>query len=85
MLIDYRYDRSGTAIREMMSHPVPGPWLDAHPDVEAPLSREVAARPGETPDVLFEAMIERAIAEIERLRAKRPEDDEPAPIPPPEP
>ncbi len=70
MLIDYRYDRSDDAGRAMMSHPVPEPWLPAHPGVEAPLSREIAASPGEDPETLFEALIDRAIAEIGRLRTK---------------
>lgn len=76
LLVDYRYDRSDAAVREMMSHPVPRPWLDAHPDVAAPLSREVASRPGQTPEHAFEAMIERAIADIERRRSSADSADQ---------
>ncbi len=67
LLIDYRFDRTDPATRAMLAQPVPQPWLDAHPEVQAPLARE-AARQQTDPDALFEAMIERAVETIERLR-----------------
>ncbi|MFF2087434.1 TetR/AcrR family transcriptional regulator [Nocardia sp. NPDC058176] len=68
LLVDYRYDRSDEQIRQMMFHPVPRPWLAAHPEVDAPLSRQVAAQPAGTADDLFAALVERAIHTIEGLR-----------------
>ncbi|WP_278262613.1 TetR/AcrR family transcriptional regulator [Nocardia sp. AG03] len=67
LLVDYRYDRSDEQIRQMMFHPVPGPWLAAHPEVEAPLSRGIAAGPARTADDLFEALVERAIRAVEGM------------------
>ena len=57
LLIDYRFDRTDPSARAMLGQPVPLPWLDAHPEVQAPLAREAARRQTD-PDALFEAMIE---------------------------
>lgn len=67
LLIDYRYDRSELAARELQAQPVPQPWLDAHPDVPAPLSRQAAALPAVTSDEGFGAVIDSRIAHIEHL------------------
>lgn len=67
LLVDYRYDRSGEATRRLMSQPVPEPWLDAHPDVPAPLSRRAAGLPPGTSDEGFQALIDARIALVEHL------------------
>ncbi|MFE3545695.1 TetR/AcrR family transcriptional regulator [Nocardia sp. NPDC059177] len=70
LLVDYRYDRTDARMRQAMFHPVPSPWLAAHPEVEAPLSRRIAEAPAGTADELFEALVERAIRTIDQLRRR---------------
>lgn len=70
MLIDYRYDRSDDAYRKLHAQPVPQPWLDAHPEVDAPHARAATALPHRTPDDSFEVIIDRAIVYIESLLAR---------------
>lgn len=67
LLVDYSYDRSDRDTRELLAQPVPQPWLDAHPDVAAPLSRRAAQLPPSTSDDGFRAVIESRIALIEHL------------------
>lgn len=67
LLIDYRYDRGNEAVREAMGQPIPAGWLEAQPDVEAPLSRGVASLPSPTSDDMFTAVVDLRIAAIERL------------------
>ncbi|MEE2058617.1 TetR/AcrR family transcriptional regulator [Rhodococcus artemisiae] len=73
LLIDYRYDRSDERTRRAMQDPVPKEWLDAHPDIEAPVSRSATLLPDWTSDELFERMADRAIIMIESLRTTTPE------------
>ena len=67
LLIDYRYDRGNEAVREAMGQPNPAGWLDAQPDVEAPLSRGAASLPSLTSDDMFASVVDLRIAAIERL------------------
>lgn len=67
LLVDYGYDRLDPETRELRAQPVPQPWLDAHPDVAAPLSRKAAQLPPSTSDEGFRAVIESRIALIEHL------------------
>ncbi len=71
LLVDYRYDRSDGQVRAMMAQPVPAIWLDAHPEVAAPLSRAAAALPPSSPDALFETLAQRAVATIEAMLVSR--------------
>lgn len=71
MLIDYRYDRSADTIRVAMQQPVPKLWLDAHPDLDAPLARAAAELPTMTSDAHFDQLVDDAILVINALRAKR--------------
>ncbi len=68
LLIDYTYDRADARIRRAMQDPVPRPWLDAHPDLPAPLARRATTLPALTGDDLFEHMIDRALTTLEHLR-----------------
>ncbi|MGO1316701.1 MAG: TetR/AcrR family transcriptional regulator [Cellulomonadaceae bacterium] len=65
LLIDQRYDHATDAERRTMAHPVPRPWLDAHPAAEAPLSRQALLLAPPSPDEVFERTIDRAILAIE--------------------
>lgn len=80
LVIDYRYDRSDPAVREMIGHPVPRLWLDAMPQVPAPLSREAASLPSPSSDEMFEMFVELRITAIDTLlgqgeRVPPPEGD----------
>jgi AcrR family transcriptional regulator len=67
LLIDYRYDRADEAERAAMAQPVPAAWLEAQPEVDAPLSRGVAQLPPQTSDEMFADVVDLRIAAIERL------------------
>ena len=67
LLVDYTYDRAADAVRPMLAHPVPEPWLEAHPNHPAPLSRRAIEQPTQTSDDLFEAMVELRIVGLEAL------------------
>lgn len=67
LIIDYRYDRADPATRETIAHPVPRPWLEALPEISAPLSRQAAARPSPDSDQIFETFVELRIAAIEAM------------------
>lgn len=68
LLIDHRYDRADEDARGAMQDPVPRPWLDAHPEIDAPLSRRAASLPRAGADDLFEGIIERAILDLDHRR-----------------
>ena len=67
LAVDYRYDRGEAAVREAVVRPVPGPWLDALPEVAAPLTRRAAALPPPTSDAVFDAFVDMRIAAIESM------------------
>ena len=64
LTVDYRYDRSEGSARDAVVQPVPASWLDALPDVPAPLSRRAAALPPPTSDAVFDAFVDMRIAAI---------------------
>lgn len=70
MLIDYRYDRTPEEQRPSLRDPVPAPWLDAHPEVDAPLARSATRLAALSSDAAFEAMIDRAIGVIATIRGE---------------
>lgn len=67
LLVDYRYDRGDAAVRRAVAQPVPEGWLQAHPDVDAPLSREAARRYAPDSDAMFDQLVDVRIAAIEHL------------------
>lgn len=68
MLIDYRYDRVPADQRRTLQDPVPREWLEAHPDIDAPLARSATRLPTLSREDAFDAMIDRAIGVIEVAR-----------------
>lgn len=72
LLIDHRYDRTDADGRRAMQDPVPRPWLDAHPEIDAPHSRHAAELPDASSDDLFEHMIDRAILTITAMASGTP-------------
>jgi AcrR family transcriptional regulator len=71
LTIDYGYDRSPEPVRRAIAQPVPAPWLDAHPQIAAPLSREAAAATPPTSDRMFDNFVELRIRGIESLIEQR--------------
>ncbi|MBD0021397.1 TetR family transcriptional regulator [Gordonia pseudamarae] len=68
LLIDHQWDTTPEELRPLMFEPVPKPWLEANPDVSAPISRELAdAGTPTTPDDVLDAVADRTIAYIESL------------------
>jgi len=67
LLVDYRYDRGDAAMRRAVAQPVPEAWLQAHPEVEAPLSRAAAGLDAPDSDAMFDQLVDVRIAAIERL------------------
>ncbi|MGO1544037.1 MAG: TetR family transcriptional regulator [Gulosibacter sp.] len=72
LMIDYRYDTSPAPIREALAQPVPAVWLEALPEVPAPLARQAAEQPALTSDAMFEEMVTLRILAIESLLAAQP-------------
>ena len=70
LLIDHRYDRAGTVERRAIQDPILKPWLDAHPEADAPHSRHAAELPDASSDEMFEYMIDRAILTITAMRER---------------
>lgn len=66
LLVDDRSDQADDATRDLMSRPVPPPWLDANPELAAPLSRQAALGPPMTSDEHFTDLVDLRIAGIER-------------------
>ena len=64
---DYNFDNRSEENRAMAFHPVPRPWLDENPDVEAPLTHQAMEESVQTSDELFDYMVEARIAFIEKL------------------
>lgn len=71
LLVDHQYDRLPPEQRRLTQQPVPQPWLDAHPDEEAPLSRQAARLPEITSDDMFEQVIDMRIAVVEQMLSSR--------------
>ncbi|MGO1510695.1 MAG: TetR/AcrR family transcriptional regulator [Actinomycetaceae bacterium] len=67
LLVDHPWDTGDEATRAILGQPTPGPWLDAHPEIPAPLSRQAAAAPTRTPDDTFEALVDMRLAAIEKM------------------
>lgn len=67
LTIDYRYDAGDELVRSAVSQPVPKPWLDAHPGIDAPLSRQVAESGSLSSDEMFERFIDLRVAAVEAL------------------
>ncbi|WP_293950895.1 TetR/AcrR family transcriptional regulator [uncultured Corynebacterium sp.] len=64
---DYNYDNRDEESKETTFHPVPKPWLDQNPELDAPLSRQATEESVSTADELFEQIIEARIAYVEKL------------------
>src|SRR5699024_8396007 len=71
LLIDHRHDQAPPSARAGLTQPVPRPWLDAHPEVPAPLSRQAAQVPPPTTDEMFEALGDSRTAAIAHQLAHR--------------
>lgn len=70
LLIDYRYDRVEEPVRAVLGRPVPLEWLEAHPEVPAPLARSAAEGRSATNDEMFEDLVAMRILAIEQLIVK---------------
>lgn len=64
---DYHYDNRDEQTRAMTFQPVPQPWLEKHPEVDAPLAREATEESVSTADELFNYIVEARIAYVEKL------------------
>lgn len=64
---DYNYDSRDEDSRETTFHPVPKPWLDQNPELEAPLTRQATEESVSTADELFDHIIAARIAYVEKL------------------
>lgn len=64
---DYNYDNRDADTKDMTFQPVPKPWLDQNPDVEAPLTRQAVGECVSTADELFDYIVEARIAYVEKL------------------
>lgn len=67
LTVDYHYDTGSPEFQKVISQPVPSPWLEALPDVVAPLSRSAAQLPALNSDDLFREIVELRISAIENL------------------
>lgn len=67
LLVDHLHDRASESVRDQLGRPVPGPWLDAHPDHPAPHARKALDGPAETSDDLFDAMVELRVVALRAL------------------
>ena len=64
---DYTYNSFDEEQRRFAFNPVPRPWLEEHPDLEAPLCREALDDPIGSSDELFGHMVDARIAYVEKL------------------
>lgn len=70
---DYNYDRRDEETRAQTFQPVPQPWLDEEPDVDAPLTRKAVDEAVTTSDELFNYIVEARIAYVEKVLEGRTE------------
>ena len=68
LLVDYRHDRADPSQRPALGAAVPAGWLAAHPEIDAPNTRDAAAEPVSSDDQ-FDQIVDNLIAAIERRRA----------------
>lgn len=64
---DYHYGRRDEQTRALTFQPVPEPWLDQHPEVDAPLARKATKESVSTADELFGFIVESRIAYVEKV------------------
>ncbi|ANE04674.1 TetR/AcrR family transcriptional regulator [Corynebacterium crudilactis] len=68
---DYNYDNRPEEDRAGAFHPVPKPWLEQNPDVDAPLIYQAIEESVQSSDELFGYMVDARIAFIEKLLAAK--------------
>ncbi len=64
---DYNFDRRDDETKHITFHPVPQPWLDQNPELDAPLTRQATEESVSTADELFEHIVNSRIAYVEKL------------------
>lgn len=64
---DFNFDASEEGTGANIFQPVPEQWLDSHPEVDAPLSRQALQESVTSPDELFTYLIDARIAFVETL------------------
>lgn len=66
--VDYYYDRHREDNPDHLGRPVPADWLDAYPEVPAPLARRALELPAQDNDAMFDELVELRILAMEQMR-----------------
>ncbi|WP_053545512.1 TetR/AcrR family transcriptional regulator [Corynebacterium deserti] len=68
---DYNFDNRAEEERDQVFQPVPKPWLEQNPQVDAPLTYKALEESVKTSDELFDHVVEARIAYVEKLLASK--------------